>query len=84
MGTATSEETLESFKEVHGKLDFLHSMLQISMDGPNVNWKMIGLIKEEKREFGSEKLALPNIGNCGLHVFCMGLTRPLFLLKIGN
>ena len=68
MGTATAEETLESFKEVHGKLDFLHNMLQISMDGPNVNWKMIDLIKEEKREFDSEKPALLNIGSCGLHV----------------
>ena len=68
MGTATSEETLESFREVHGKLDFLHNMLQISMDGPKVNWKMIDLIKEEKREFDSEKPALLNIGSCGLHV----------------
>ena len=68
MGAATSEETLESFKEVHGKLDFLHNMLQISMDGPNVNWKMIDLIKKEKREFDSEKTALLNIGSCGLHV----------------
>ena len=68
MGTATSEETLKSFREVHGKLDFLHNMLQISMDGPNVNWKMIDLIKEEKREFDSEKPALLNIGSCGFHV----------------
>ena len=38
------------------------------MDGPNVNWKMIDLIKEEKREFDSEKPALLNIGSCGHHV----------------
>ena len=60
---------LRILKEVHGKLDFLHNMLQRSMDGPNVNWKMIDLIKEEKREFDSEKPALLNIGSGGPHVW---------------
>ena len=41
MGTTTPAETLDSFKEVPCDLDFFHNMIQILMDGPNVNWKML-------------------------------------------
>ena len=40
-------------------------LLQISMDGPNVNWGVLRLIREEgsKQEFPG----IVNIGSCGLH-----------------
>ena len=31
MGTATAAETLDSFKEGHCDLDYVHNMIQISM-----------------------------------------------------
>ena len=41
MGTVTTAETSYSLKKVHCGLDNVHNMIQISMDGPNVNWKML-------------------------------------------
>ena len=48
MGTVVAKETLERFEEVHGKLDSTHNTIQISIDGPNVNWRMLDLVKDEK------------------------------------
>ena len=31
------EETFQTIQAVHGKLDLTHNLMQISMDGPNVN-----------------------------------------------
>lgn len=36
MGHATAEQIYKHFKKVHGDLDVTHSLIQISMDGPNV------------------------------------------------
>ena len=41
-----AEETFQSIQAVHGKLDLTLSLVQVSMDGPNVNWKTIEIIKE--------------------------------------
>ena len=35
MGTATAKETLETFEELHGKLDDAHNMIQTLMDTSN-------------------------------------------------
>ena len=44
----------------------VENMLQISMDGPNVNWKFFKLISEKiSLDYGTK---LINIGSCGLHV----------------
>ena len=40
-------------------------LLQISMDGPNVNWGVLGLTLEER--FKQEFPDIINIGSCGLH-----------------
>ena len=34
---ANAEETFQSIQAVHGKLDLIHSLVQVSMDGLNVN-----------------------------------------------
>ena len=34
MATVTAAETFDSFKEVHCDLDYVHSKIQFSMDGP--------------------------------------------------
>jgi hypothetical protein len=41
-------------------------MLQVSMDGPNVNWKMLSLLEAERDEVNFPKLL--ELGSCGLHV----------------
>ena len=49
MGHANAEETFQSIQAVHGKLDLtanLQNLMQVSMDGPNVNWKTVEIIKE--------------------------------------
>ena len=44
----------------------VENMIQISMDGPNVNWKFFKLISEKiSLDYGTK---LINIGSCGLHV----------------
>ena len=48
------------------KLD-IKNLVQISMDGPNINWKFLEIaIEERKNEAMFPELL--NIGSCGLHV----------------
>lgn len=41
-------------------------MLQISMDGPNVNWKFLTMMTEQAERENHKTLL--NIGSCGLHI----------------
>ncbi|CAH0562856.1 unnamed protein product [Brassicogethes aeneus] len=61
MTGATSQDILKHFKEGIKPLH-LNKLLQISIDGPNVNWKFVKLLCEE------EEITLLEIGSCGLHV----------------
>ena len=45
----------------------IREIIQISMDGPNVNWKFYKLVKEKLSE-ESDDTKLINIGSCGLHI----------------
>lgn len=42
-------------------------LIQISMDGPSVNWKLWELLASEREEKDLPQLI--NIGSCGLHIF---------------
>ena len=56
------------FKEFQEALKDLResSMLQVSMDGPNVNWALYDELRKHcKRE---ELPSVINIGSCGLHI----------------
>lgn len=65
LGHSTAEDILESFHKAVSKLQ-LSKMLQISMDGPAVNWKTFNLIQQEmKTEFNKELL---DLGSGGLHI----------------
>ena len=68
MGHADAGDTFEHFKDVHGDLDLTHDLTQISMDGPNVNWKAIRFIDENRKLDDPECNNLLCIGSCGLHV----------------
>lgn len=64
-GHGTAEDKLKSFYEVTEKID-LSKLLQISMDGPNVNWKFYETFQSDlKKEYNMECVS---IGNCGLHI----------------
>ena len=41
-------------------------MLQLPMDGPNVNLKLLKKLKEQRNEF--ESPGLINFGSCNLHI----------------
>ena len=43
----------------------MKNMVQISMDGPNVNHKLYDIITEERKENGHPELI--NVGSCSLH-----------------
>ncbi|GBN08520.1 hypothetical protein AVEN_113923-1 [Araneus ventricosus] len=65
IGHSTSEDLLSAFYECVVKLD-LSKVLQISMDGPSVNWKFYSSLQENlSREYGIQSLTL---GTCGLHI----------------
>ena len=44
IGHGVAETAVKTFKSVHGKLDYIHNLAQISMDGPNVNWKIVEML----------------------------------------
>lgn len=60
MNGSTANDILHHFKEGLKPLD-LKKLLQVSMDGPNVNWKFFKLLCEED-------VTLIDIGSCGLHI----------------
>lgn len=68
MGRAKQEDTYRAIKEVHGDLDIVNNLIQVSMDGPNVNWATLRLIADGRVEANSETHTLLNMGSCGLHV----------------
>lgn len=62
----TAEDLLEGLKAGLGEIS-TNKILQISMDGPYVNWKSIRLFNSNLRcTPGSPKLL--QLGSCGLHV----------------
>lgn len=65
IGHSTSEDILSALYECVVKLD-LSKLLQISMDGPYVNWKFYNSLQEDlSKEYGIQSL---NLGSCGLHI----------------
>lgn len=65
MGHATAENLDEHFSKITEGLD-MKKLLQVSMDGPNVNWKFYKQLQD--RLSSVENSSLLNIGSCGLHV----------------
>ena len=66
LGHATASDILESFKAALGDLP-IGKLIQVSMDGPAVNWKFM----ESLSTFLDEDVSthkLLNLGSCGLYV----------------
>ena len=65
LGHTTAADLKEGFENATGKLQ-QQKLVQISMDGPNVNWKMYDNITEERRR-SEEYPGLIDVGCCSLH-----------------
>ena len=65
LGHATAADMLYHFNKGIAELD-PSCLIQVSMDGPNVNWKFYCSFCEERK--AAELPDLLNIGSCSLHV----------------
>lgn len=64
LGHATAKDMEAAFDNVMENLSF-PNLLQLSMDGPHVNWALHANI--DSRMFSNFGLNLLNVGSCGLH-----------------
>ena len=75
MGHTTADKLVENLKSSLAKLHN-RKLLQLSMDGPRVNWKVLSLLCEDRDKQDADLPKLLNIGSCGLHIvhgaFCTG------------
>ena len=76
LGHATAKDLRESFSEATNGLD-LKKLLQVSMDGPNVNLKFIQELKAEQRKANVDGPVLLDLGSCGLHTVHNGYKRAM-------
>ena len=65
LGHADAEKVHDKFESVCADLAY-EKLAQLSMDGPNVNWKVFRLMQKDVEKQTGKKLL--NIGSCGLHV----------------
>lgn len=65
IGHSTADDLLNHFLELTRKLD-LNRLIQLSMDGPNVNWAFYEKLSGELKS--DSNATLINIGSCGLHI----------------
>ena len=67
LGYATAVDLLKKINDGLASLD-LSKQIQLSMDGSNVNWKVLSDMIIERDKAGLNNLV--NIGNCNLLVVC--------------
>ena len=65
MGHATAEDMITTFETGTSDLD-LGQLIQLSMDGPNVNWKFYDLVQHRLQRDNNKSML--NTGSCGLHI----------------
>ena len=68
LGHLCSDDLLKHFKEgLSEKGLSISRLMQLSMDGPNVNWKFLNMLKTDISHNNTDHELL-EIGSCGLHV----------------
>ena len=65
LGHITPIDVPKRIKDGLADLD-LSKQIQLSMDGPSINSKVLSVINKDREEAGLSKLI--NIGSCNLHV----------------
>ena len=68
MGHATATDTMADFQVVHKGLDIVNNLVQLFMDGPNVNHLFQNELQEHQKSEDPHTPTLLDIGTCGLHV----------------
>ena len=68
MTTAKCQDLVEEFKSSHKEFDFVNALIQISMDGPNVNWAFHRALGELRKAEDPNAPDLLELGLCGLQV----------------
>ena len=65
LGHASAEDMLDKFHSCKEDLSF-GNLIQLSMDGPNVNWKFYQMVEDGLKNDYS--CTLLNTGSCGIHI----------------
>ena len=65
LGHAAHKDLLEHFNSALEGID-LSKIIQVSMDGPSVNWRFYNEVVKQRQEMELHQLI--NIGSCGLHI----------------
>lgn len=83
LGHARASDLLNNFKEGTQQLE-PKRLLQVSMGGPNVNWKFFSDLQQESKTQDLPELL--NIGSCGFHTVHRSLQKGANVTgwKIGN
>lgn len=66
LGHTRAEDLKRKFEEATKDLD-MRKLAQVSMDGPNVNWKLLDALAEDRKSQDQYPDFL-NVGSCSLHV----------------
>ena len=67
LGHSTAEDLLQSLKTSLDKLNPAN-LIQISIDGPLTNWKLLEELVKDRAISDPEIPQLINVGSCGLHI----------------
>ena len=65
-GHGDAETVVKAFKSAHEKSD--PCLCQILIDGPYINWKIVEILKQYRREKDTPGLMLVELKSCELHV----------------
>ena len=68
VGHGRAVDIMVDFKKAHKDLDIVHNLIQLSMDGPHVNWAFHRDLEEYRKTEDPDAHSLINIGSCGIHV----------------
>ena len=82
LGHTTAKDLKKMFEEATEQLD-LKKLIQISMDGPNVNWKLLDSIAGD-RSSNEQYPKLLNVGSCSLHDVHGAFRNGMKQTKLGN
>ena len=67
LGHASAQDLVSAFKQGTSKLN-PSKMLQVSMDGPNVNFKFLSDLQDDRKKEDPDLPGILQLGSCSLHI----------------
>lgn len=64
MGHGSTKNIMDDFKRVHEELDIVNNLMQLSVDGPNVNGAFLNTLENNLKEEDPDAPSLLSIGGC--------------------